>query len=139
MKLLIRFHGNSEVDKQTHQPILNTYGNQQCFKCPCTEEYKGCSYCKVCFYRNTLGVPYTIYVREHGKNNANGMKNMLTQDEVKPFMNGYADSGWITNDEIANSKKKSVRSKLNSFSDKIEAQRNASSEKKAKKNKKSQE
>ena len=113
--------GGNKVRKDG-QPVLGKRENGELFyKCPCTSLKSTCNICQVCFNKNKTGVPYTIYVRYHGLKNANGMKNLFTNDEMKEIMDKYQDENWTS--ERENNMRQSRKQNLDNYSQKVLNQR----------------
>ena len=107
------------------QPILGQKENGTYFyKCPCTSDQSTCDRCGVCFAPNKTNKPYTVYVQYHSSKNAKGLKNLLTVQEYKKVMDALVKNKWATEKEIAKSKDKNVRKKLQNFSNNVLVKRN---------------
>lgn len=127
--------GGDEV--KNGQPILGkTKGGTYFYKCPCSKGETKCDRCGVCFNSNKTDVPYVIYVKYHGTPAANGLKNLFKRNEVEGVIDKLYSNGWITEKEYESSKKPSTVTRLNNYSEKIDAKRNEIPKPKKKKQKK---
>ena len=120
--------GGDKVDYKTHQPILGQENGKYFFKCPCEKNNPQCDSCRVCFNRNETGVPYTIYVRYHGIQAANGFKYLFTQDEIRNSIKQSIKNGWVTPEELKISRSRGTRKRLGDVSQKTLNQRKRAEE-----------
>lgn len=102
------------------QPILKKYKDAYYYKCPCSETDSKCEKCGVCFSPNNTGKEYTIFVKVHGLKNATGLKSAFTNNEIKPVMDMYKNSGWATDKEAKISNRKTTKDRLDTFTQNIE-------------------
>ena len=124
--------GGDEV--KNGQPILGkTESGIYFYKCPCSKKETKCDRCGVCFNKNKTNVPYVIYVKYHGTPAANGLKNLFKKSEVDGVIDRLYSNGWITKEEYQSSKNPDTITKLNNYSDKVEAKRKETTTKKSKK------
>ena len=131
------FKGDGETEGYG-VPILR-YDNSMniwYYKCRCSKESDECGNCGVCYRRNNTGKPYTIIVRYHGQNNANGLKSAFTQDEIKKCIQQSIKLGWITPQEVASYNSQDTQTKNANYSEKIISQRKNAEERKTKKKEK---
>jgi hypothetical protein len=105
------------------RPILGKNADGYFYKCPCSKDDPQCDVCRVCFKKNTNGVPYTIYVRYHGVKSANGLKKLFTKSEVEDVIAQMQEQGWIESDEMEKYNSKEHQSRLSALSDKVNAKR----------------
>lgn len=102
------------------QPILGKKNGKYFYKCPC-DKTTHCDVCRVCFNPNKTGVPYTIYVKYHGMTAANGLKNLMTNQEMQPIMDYQANDEWTTSQE--REVRKQSQKDLNKYSKNVLNQR----------------
>ena len=89
--------GGDEV--YNRQPVLGHNNKGYFYKCPCGQGMTMCDKCGVCFDKNRTGKEYTIYVKYHGTEAANGLKNLFTSQEVNGVIKKLKDNGWVTDKE----------------------------------------
>ena len=109
---------------ENYQPILKTHTKPdgtmiRYYKCPCGDNESACDRCGVCFKPNATNEEYIIYVKLHVKN-ASGLKSAFKQDEIKPIVNMWKQSGWATNDEYNVSTQPHIKDKFNIFDKNID-------------------
>lgn len=115
------------------QPILGRLSDGKFFyKCPCSKDDPQCDICRVCFNKNTRGVPYTIYVKYHGVKSANGLKNLFKKSEVENVIKKMEEYGWVESNEMKKYNSKSNQERLNTLSKNIDAKKSEPTTKKTK-------
>jgi len=115
--------GGTKLD-DNKQPILGeTEDGTKYYKCPCSKEESRCSLCNVCMHKNKTGVPYTIFVRKHGKKNASGLRMLFTSDEMKGVIDMHNKLGWTSEPEKKLSAERQGLDKTKKLDSKIIARR----------------
>ena len=131
-----KLQGGDQVENG--QPILGEVNGKYFYKCPCKKGESHCDDCGVCFNMNKTGKPFTIYVRYHGVQSANGLRKLFTKNEVDGVIQALKNNGWVTDDEYETYNSPTTQNALDSLSKKVEKQRKTPTvdrRKKAKKNK----
>ena len=118
---------------KNRQPILGFNGNVYFYKCPCEQNKTQCNRCGVCFEQNKTGKPYTIFVKYHARNDADGLKNLFKKGEIEGTIEKLHQNGWVTDDEYQTYSSDRHQDFLNKLDKKIDNQRMKAEKEQAKK------
>jgi hypothetical protein len=81
-------------------------GTEYFYKCPCSYSNEDvCGTCGVCYKKNNTGVPYTIYITQHGSE-LSSIKNLFSKKQLGSVMKAANKKGWNTPEEQQASKGK---------------------------------
>ena len=123
--------GDKVIDRQPELAIKEdgTYY----YKCPCGKGETKCDRCGVCFDKNKTGKPYTIFVKYHGMEYANGLKSLFTKDEVQNVIEKMYKNGWVTDEEYDKYTSNGNQTRLKNISKNINNMRKETKKKKKQK------